>query len=85
MRYCYLTKIYEDSNGDSKLYECVLCDVTFSNIAIYRVDLEELKGLANDDKLVKNFEIKDGYLKCENATRQMLNNLIESSKGKEIW
>ena len=84
MRYCYLTKIYEDSNGDSKLYECVLCDVTFSNIAIYRVDLEELKGLANDDKLVKNFEIKDGYLKCENATRQMLNNLIESSKGKEI-
>ena len=84
MRYCYLNKIYENSVGESKLYECVLCDETFSDVAIYRVDIEELKGLANDASLVKNFAIEDGYLKCENAKRQMLNNLIESSKGKYI-
>ena len=84
MRYCYLSKIYESSSGESKLYECVLCDETFSDIAIYRVDLDTLKGLANDHKLIKNFVIEDGYLRCENTTRQLLNNLIESSKGKYI-
>ena len=84
MNLCYLNKVYENSENEIVLYECILSTSTFQNIESCRVDLEGLKKFAEDETLCTNFTMQDDYLRCDILPVQKINNIIADSKGKHI-
>lgn len=81
LQYCYLNRVYVDSNDVSQLYEFTLSDSYFLNVCTYITDLEGLRKLAENESLSKDFSLDAGFLKCDNVPRVENNNLVKEAIG----
>ena len=82
--YCYLNTVFVDSQGRILAYELSMSDKAFTDTFSYLASEDEIKSLYRTLNARFNFAFKDGYLKCNQVKRSLVNNLIMENLGKKI-
>lgn len=67
--YCYMRSILTDIDNKTRGFCLIFCDNNFKEIGVLNTDVEGLKEIASDTRLIKDFSIEDNYLKCDNVSR----------------
>lgn len=80
---CYLDKVFKDTNGKIKLYQLTLSDSLFRDIREVVVGEEGLLKYLNNKGFIKDFQLEEGYLKCDPKDTLLATSVIESQLSEE--
>lgn len=84
--YCFINVIYKSQKGsDDDLYELVLSNEAFTDVALLCVDIQQLRDIHESTKSLKDWKFQEGYLCCDpDVGEVILTSLIEERKGKIV-
>lgn len=74
----FLNRVYVTADDKSVAYEIVKSDDDFNQIEVFRVDVEQLKKIAESDDIV-DFSFEGDFLKSHSVPRVMISKEIEKT------
>lgn len=83
-RYCYIDKVYTNSNDESLLYQLFLSTGDFTKVYSLVADKSLLSEMTNRKDIVTDFYVEDGMLHCEDVDRIMITDEIREKELKVI-
>ena len=74
----FLNRVYVTADDKSVAYEIVKSDNDFNQIEVFRVDVEQLKKIAESDDIV-DFSFEGGFLKSHTVSGVMISKEMENT------
>lgn len=84
IKYCYIDKVYTNSNDESLLYQLFLSSNDFAKVYSLVADKSLLSELSDNREVITDFYVKDDMLYCENVDRVLVTEEIRAKQLKLI-